>query len=63
MKNYSFLRRWFFIDFVKYGKHDNKMTPSSLTHRAGPEHVLFDPERTISQFDLRSGQGRVKVRS
>ena len=38
-----------------------KMTPSCSPHRTDSEHVLFDTERSIWEFDLRSGQ--VKVRS
>ena len=35
------------------------MTPSCLDRRATSKHVLFDLERSISKFGLRSGQGQV----
>ena len=39
------------------------MTLSCSARQAGSEHVLFDIEKSISIFDLGSGQGQVNVRS
>ena len=36
-----------------------KMSPLCLARQAGLEHSLFDLERSISKFDIRSGQGQV----
>ena len=43
-----------------YGRYE-KMVPSCSPRRAGPKYLLFDLERSIWKFDLRSGQ--VKGRS
>ena len=37
------------------------MTPSCSPRQAGPKHALFDLERSISKFDLRSGQGQIMI--
>ena len=35
------------------------MSPSCLPRRAGSKHILFYLESSISNLDLRSGQGQV----
>ena len=38
-----------------------EITQSCSIRRAGSKHVLFDVERSIYKFDLRSGQGQVMI--
>ena len=64
MKSFRFSRIWFFIDnFCDMSDMKTKMTASCLPRRAGSKHLLYDLERSISDFGLRSsGQGQVKDR-
>ena len=59
-----FLRRWFFINnFCEMCVAKIKMTPLCLSHRAGSECVVSDLDRSISKFNLSSGQVKVRSRS
>ena len=46
-----------------YGNTKTKMKPSCSPRRTGSEHVLSDLERSISKFDIWSGQVKVRSRS
>ena len=55
---------WFFINnFFDMRDTKIKMTASSSPCQAASKHVLFDIERSIWKFDLRSGQVKVRSRS
>ena len=57
-----FSRKWSFMNnFFDMGDTKIKITPPCSPRQAGSKYVLFYLERSISKFDLRSGQ--VKVRS
>ena len=64
MKNYRFSqRRFFFLFFFAMGDTIKEIMPSYWPRRAGSKNVLFDLEKSISEFDLRSGQVKVRSRS
>ena len=66
MKKCRFSGGWFFIyNFFDMGDTKIKMALSYSPHQAGSKHVLvlFDHERSILKFDLRSGQVKVRSRS
>ena len=58
MKNYRFHRDGFFDNIVDMKDIKMIMTPSCLRCRARFNPVLFDLERPISKFGIRSGQIR-----
>ena len=43
--------------------YENKMTPLCSSRRTESNHVLFDLDRSISKFDLGSGQVKIRPRS
>ena len=60
MKNYRFSQRWFFINSLFIGEiRKIDMTPPCSPRRAGSNHVLFDLERSIWEYDLESGQDQI----
>ena len=62
MKKHCSPRRCFsLITFDMRAMTNKKMTPSCSPRQAGPKHALFDLERSISKFDLRSGQGQIMI--
>ena len=62
MENYRFSRRWLFIDnFFDMKNTENDSIVFSSSNRF--EICIFDIERLIPKFDLRSGQVKVRSRS
>ena len=59
-ENYRFHEDVFlFNSFFDMRGTKTKMTPSCSPFQAGSNHVCFDIERSISKFDLGSGQGQI----
>ena len=58
MKSHRLSRTYFLLIVFYMRDTKMKMTLSFLPLRASTEPVLFDLERSISKFDLRSGQDR-----
>ena len=61
-KNFRFSRTWFFIhNFFDNRDAKIRMVPSCSARRKSSENVSFDLKRSISKFDLRSSQFKLRL--